>query len=74
VKLKIRLSGFNSIFAVSSIDFAKLYYKEFLKQQSSLPELQRLKVATIFSFGVNEDEDDGLPDENSEGTEGSECI
>lgn len=70
VKQKIRLSGFNSIFAVSSIDFAKLYYKEFIKQQSSLPELQRLKVATIFSFGVNEDEEDGLPDENSEGTEG----
>ncbi|MCB0708926.1 MAG: type I restriction endonuclease subunit R [Chitinophagaceae bacterium] len=71
VKQKIRLSGFNSIFAVSSIDFAKLYYNEFKKQQQSLPELQRLKVATIFSFGVNdEDEDDGVMDENSEGTEG----
>jgi len=70
VKQKIRLSGFNSIFAVSSIDFAKLYYNEFKKQQQSLPELQRLKVATIFSFGVNdEDEDDGVMDENSESTE-----
>src|SRR5690606_30409415 len=48
VKQKIRLTGFNSIFAVSSIDFARLYYNEFKKQQSSLPELQRLKVATIF--------------------------
>jgi len=70
VKQKIRLSGFNSIFAVSSIDFARLYYNEFIAQQSSLPELQRLKVATIFSFGVNDDEEDGLPDESSEGTEG----
>ncbi|MCE2786413.1 MAG: type I restriction endonuclease subunit R [Sphingobacteriales bacterium] len=70
VKQKIRLTGFNSIFAVSSIDFAKLYYNEFKTQQSSLPELQRLKVATIFSFGVNDDDEDGLPDENSEGTDG----
>ncbi len=70
VKTKIALSGFNSIFAVSSIDFAKLYYNEFKKQQQSLPEIQRFKVATIFSFGVNDEEEDGLPDENSEGTEG----
>jgi type I restriction enzyme R subunit len=73
VKQKIRLTGFNSIFAVSSIDFAKLYYNEFKAQQNSLPELQRLKVATIFSFGVNDDDEDGLPDENSEGTEGL-CV
>ncbi|HNH66262.1 MAG TPA: type I restriction endonuclease subunit R, partial [Bacteroidia bacterium] len=68
VKQKIRLTGFNSIFAVSSIDFAKLYYTEFKKQQNNFPELQRLKVATIFSFGVN-DEGDGVTDENSESTE-----
>ena len=70
IKVKIALSGFNSIFAVSSIDFAKLYYNEFKKQQLTLPEIQRLKVATIFSFGVNDDEEEGLPDENSEGTDG----
>lgn len=70
VKQKIRLNGFNSIFAVSSIDFAKIYYSEFKKQQQTLPEIQRLKVATIFSFGVNDDdEDDGVMDENSESTE-----
>ena len=63
IKVKIALSGFNSIFAVSSIDFAKLYYNEFKKQQQSLPELQRLKVATIFSFGVNDD-DNGIDDED----------
>ena len=70
VKQKIRLSGFNSIFAVSSIDFAKTFYNEFKKQQQTLPEISRLKVATIFSFGVNDDdEDDGVIDENSESTE-----
>jgi len=72
VKQKIRLSGFNSIFAVSSIDVAKSYYSEFKKQQSDLPELQKLKIATIFSYGANEvdDEMDGLEDENSDNTEG----
>lgn len=69
IKDRIRLSGFNSIFAVASIDFAKQYYEEFKKQQEALPELQRLKLATIFSFGVNDDEDDGVMDENSESTE-----
>lgn len=70
IKEKIRLTGFNSIFAVSSIDFAKIYYNEFQKQQQALPEIQRLKIATIFSFGVNDEEEDGLPDENSENPEG----
>lgn len=70
VKQKIRLSGFNSIFAVGSIDFAKAYYLEFRRQQQTLPEIARLKVATIFSFGVNDEDDDHLEDENSESTDG----
>lgn len=72
VKNKIRLSGFNSIFAVSSIDAAKQYYVEFKKQQTEVPELARLKIATIFSYGANEvdDEMDGIEDENSDSTEG----
>jgi type I restriction enzyme R subunit len=72
VKEKIRLSGFNSIFAVSSIEVAKLYYIEFKKQQAEVPELARLKIATIFSYGANEadDELDGVSDENSDSTEG----
>lgn len=72
VKEKIRLSGFNSLFAVSSIEVAKQYYVEFKKQQAEVPELARLKVATIFSYGVNEvdDELDGVGDENSDSTEG----
>lgn len=65
-----RLAGFNSIFAVSSIDVAKKYYAEFKKQLSSLPSDKRLKVAIIYSFGVNDEDADGLVDENPEDTSG----
>lgn len=65
-----RLAGFNSIFAVASIDVAKKYYVEFKKQLSDVPSDKRLKVATIYSFGVNEEDSDGLLDENSEDTSG----
>lgn len=65
-----RLAGFNSIFAVSSIEVAKKYYAEFKKQLSDLPSDKQLKVATIYSFGVNEEEADGVIDENSEDTTG----
>lgn len=71
IKNKIRLTGFNSIFAVASIDMAKQYYNEFKRQQAELPELSRLKVATIFSFGVNDEEDMSngfMADENPEDT------
>lgn len=64
-----RLAGFNSIFAVSSIDVAKKYYAEFQKQMTGLPSDKQLKVATIFSFGVNEDPENGIiDDENLEDT------
>ncbi|WP_286860277.1 type I restriction endonuclease subunit R [Proteiniphilum sp. UBA5510] len=63
-----RLAGFNSIFAVSSIDVAKKYYTEFRKQMADLPSDQQLKVATIFSYAANEDVDGILGDENPEDT------
>ena len=65
-----RLAGFNSIFAVSSIDVAKKYYAEFKKQLADAPSDKRLKVATIYSFGANEEDPDGMIDENSEDTSG----
>jgi type I restriction enzyme, R subunit len=65
-----RLAGFNSIFAVSSIDAAKRYYVEFKKQLAGIPSDKRLKVATIYSFGVNDEDADGMVDENSEDTSG----
>ena len=68
IKKKQRVSGFNSIFAVSSVDMAKLYYDEFKKQMKVDPS-KSLKIATIFSYGANEEEADGILDEeNSEDT------
>ena len=64
-----RLKGFNSIFAVSSIDMAKKYYIEFKKQLENLPSDKQLKIATIFSFTQNEEEnEDFVDDENVEDT------
>ncbi|MFA5634041.1 MAG: type I restriction endonuclease subunit R [Candidatus Dojkabacteria bacterium] len=65
-----RLAGFNSIFTVSSIDVAKRYYAEFKSQLSGLPSDKQLKVATIYSFGVNDEDFDGMVDEDSEDTSG----
>ena len=67
----IHMRGFNSILAVSSVDYAKLYYTEFNNQQKNIPESQRLKVATIYSYGANEEvTDDFVEDENNEDTNG----
>jgi len=65
-----RLAGFNSIFAVSSIEVAKKYYLEFKRQLADEPSDKKLKIATIFSFGVNDEDGDGMIDENSEDTSG----
>lgn len=63
-----RVAGFNSIFATASIDAAKRYYAEFVRQQSDLPEPKRLKVGIIYSFAANEDIEQGglLPEEEFE--------
>ena len=50
-----RLNGFNAMFAVQSVEAAKMYYEEFQKQQENLPENKKLKVATIFSYAPNEE-------------------
>jgi type I restriction enzyme R subunit len=47
--------GFNAMFAVSSVDAAKLYY-ETLNQLQKDAE-RPLKIATIFSFAANEEQD-----------------
>lgn len=62
---KIRLSGFNSIFATSSIESAKLYYTEFKKQMKSIEESKKIKIAIIYSYGANEEEVDGIIDEEN---------
>lgn len=57
-------TGFNAIFAVSSVDAAKCYYDELnnLQHDSDKP----LKIATIFSFAANEEQNvvGEIPDEN----------
>ena len=47
--------GFNAMFAVSSVDAAKLYYEAFKTLQKDSEK--RLRVATIFSFAANEEQD-----------------
>ncbi|MBQ1390073.1 MAG: type I restriction endonuclease subunit R, partial [Clostridia bacterium] len=64
IKAKQHISGFNSIFAVSSVQAAKLYYEEFMRQMAAHPE-KTLKIAVIYSYGANEEEPDGILDEEN---------
>lgn len=70
IKSKVRLTGFNSIFAVSSIEMAKLYYTEFQKQMANYIK-KNLKVAIIYSYSPNADDNssDAFDDENPENTD-----
>ncbi|UXM94441.1 type I restriction endonuclease subunit R [Bartonella sp. HY329] len=60
--------GFNAMFAVSSVDAAKAYYEclQNLQKDSAKP----LKIATIFSFAANEEQNaiGDIIDENFEPT------
>lgn len=47
--------GFNAMFAVSSVDAAKLYYETLNKLQEGSDK--PLRIATIFSFAANEEQD-----------------
>ena len=54
-RLQSATKGFNAMFAVSSVDAAKLYYECFRELQKSSEK--PLRVATIFSFAANEEQD-----------------
>lgn len=56
--------GFNAMMAVSNIDAAKLYYETLNDLQKD--SYKKLKIATIFSFAANEEQDaiGGIPDES----------
>lgn len=54
-RLQAGNKGFNAMFAVSSVDAAKLYYESFKDLQRGIEK--PLKVATIFSFAANEEQD-----------------
>ncbi len=57
-----RAQSFNSIFCTASVTAAKAYYNAFREAQQNLPESQRLKIATIFSYAPNEDDQLGQLD------------
>lgn len=58
--------GFNAMFAVSSVDAAKLYYEKLNTLQDGRDK--PLNIATIFSFAANEEQDaiGDIPDESFE--------
>lgn len=62
----IGAKGFNAMFAVSSVDAAKLYYESLNKLQKNNDK--PLKIATIFSFAANEEQVAAgeIPDETFE--------
>jgi len=68
-RLHVGSKGFNAMFAVSSVDAAKAYYETLNKLQND-PEYTKkhtpLKIATIFSFAANEEQDavGEIPDES----------
>ena len=54
-RLQMGGTGFNAMFAVNSVDAAKLYYESFKNLQADID--RPLKIATIFSFAANEEQD-----------------
>lgn len=54
-RLNANGKGFNAMFAVSSVDAAKLYYESLKKLQND--SARPLRIATIFSFAANEEQD-----------------
>jgi type I restriction enzyme R subunit len=54
-RLQANGKGFNALFAVSSVDAAKLYYESFKQLQKDCNK--PLKIATIFSFAANEEQE-----------------
>lgn len=54
-RLRASGMGFNAMFAVSSVDAAKLYYESLRQLQAGSDK--PLRIATIFSFAANEEQD-----------------
>jgi len=54
-RLRASGTGFNAMFAVSSVDAAKLFYETLNKLQAESD--RPLKIATIFSYAANEEQD-----------------
>ncbi|MCK8909340.1 type I restriction endonuclease subunit R [Haemophilus influenzae] len=67
-RLNVTGKGFNAMFAVSSVEAAKRYYETLQNLQAE--QEHPLKIATIFSFAANEEQDaiGDIPDETFEPT------
>jgi type I restriction enzyme R subunit len=65
-KRKTKQGKFNAIFAVSSVEVLKKYYKLLRAKKSDL-----FKIATIFTYQANEDESSDLLDTDLFGAEGA---
>lgn len=58
-KRKTKSGKFNAIFAVSSIDVLKKYYKLFNQKKD-----EKFRIATIFTYQANEDENNDILDQD----------
>ena len=69
VKMKARVKGFNSIFAVDSVEMARAFYMEMKRQMEQMEKKDRLTIATIFTHEANEEENEatGNIEEDPEG-------
>ena len=67
-KTRVKTKGFNSIFAVDSVQAAILYYNEFKKQLAE-PGAPDLRIATIYTYNANEAEADEWGFEGDENPE-----
>ena len=69
VKKKTRVKGFNSIFAVDSVEMARAFYMEMKRQMEKMKKEDRLTIATIFTHEANEEENEatGNIEEDPEG-------
>jgi len=72
-RLQVGAKGFNAMFAVSNIEAAKLYYEAFKNLQENQDTnigQKSLKIATIFSYAANEEQEaiGDIVDENFEPT------
>lgn len=67
-RLNAGATGFNAMFAVSNVESAKHYYEKLNELQSDRE--RKLKIATIYSFAANEEQDaiGEIEDESLEAT------
>lgn len=64
-----RKRGFNALLATSSIEAARKYYNNLNSPYLDIPEEERLRIALIYSYGANDQPEDGIiEDENFDPT------